>query len=231
VKQRLTKPISVLPYTKTLRSAMVLLQYLLTKEGPGSSPGFESMAFLKSRPELVAPDLQYYILHLMYEDHGRKIINEHGFMLYFNLQRPQSRGTVMIRSKNPLHHPAIQPNYLQEADDVRTLRDGVKIARDIIAQKAFDPYRGSEYGPGERAKTDAEIDAYVRRTAESICHPVGTCKMGQDSLAVVDDRLRVHGLSGLRVVDASVMPRVVSGNTNAPTIMIAERASDFIRNG
>jgi choline dehydrogenase len=231
VKQRLTQPISVLPYTKPLKSGMVLLQYLLTKGGPGSSPGFESMAFLKSRPELIAPDLQYYILHLMYEDHGRKVINEHGFMVYYNSLRPQSRGWIRIRSKDPLQHPAIQPNCLQAEDDVRTMRDGVKIGRDIISQKAFAPYRGSEYGPGEAVKTDADIDAYVRRTAESIYHPVGTCKMGQDSLAVVDDRLRVHGLTGLRVVDASIMPRVVSGNTNAPTIMIAERAADFILNG
>jgi choline dehydrogenase len=149
-------------------------------------------------------------------------------MAYFNIARPESRGTVMIRSTDPRQHPLIQPNYLEAQNDRRNMRDGIKIGRDIIAQHAFDPYRGEEYSPGSRAKSDVDIDNYIRQTAETIYHPVGTCKMGSDPLAVVDDRLRVHGVAGLRVIDASIMPRLVSGNTNAPTIMIAEKGADFI---
>ena len=186
------------------------------------------MAFLKSQQDLVAPDLQYFFVLLIYSDHGRQILNRHGFMAYFNIARPESRGSIMIRSKDPLQHPSIKPNYLEAPEDIRNMRDGIKIGREIIAQKAFDPYRGEEYGPGPLAKSDADIDSYVRQTAESIYHPVGTCKMGSDPLSVVDDQLRVQGIPGLRVIDASIMPRLVSGNTNAPTIMIAEKGADFV---
>jgi choline dehydrogenase len=129
---------------------------------------------------------------------------------------------------DPLAHPAIQPNYLQNETDLRTLRDGLKILREVFRQKAFDPYRGAEFAPGPEVQTDAQIDAYHRQTGESIYHPVGTCKMGQDDMAVVDATLLVRGVEGLRVVDASIMPRLISGNTNAPTIMIAEKAADMI---
>ena len=134
----------------------------------------------------------------------------------------------MIKSKDPRQHPSIRPNYLAAPEDVRNMRDGIRIGREIIAQKAFDTYRGDEHSPGSRAQSDADIDSYVRQTSETIYHPVGTCKMGSDPLAVVDDRLCVHGVEGLRVIDASIMPRLVSGNTNAPTIMIAEKGADFI---
>jgi choline dehydrogenase len=228
VKQRCTQPISFLKHVRPAGAAKAFIQYVLTKSGPATSHGLEAMAFLKSQQQIIAPDLQYFFVLLIYSDHGRQIANEHGFMAYFNLARPESRGTILVRSPDPRQHPSIQPNYLEAPEDVRVMRDGIKIGRDILAQQAFDPYRGEEYGPGSRATSDADIDAYVRETAETIYHPVGTCKMGSDPLAVVDDRLRVHGLDGLRVVDASIMPRLVSGNTNAPTIMIAEKGSDFI---
>ncbi|MHC2437191.1 choline dehydrogenase [Bradyrhizobium sp. USDA 4451] len=228
VKQRCTQPISFLKHTKPLGATKAFIQYVLTRTGPATSHGLEAMAFLKSQPDLVAPDLQYFFVLLMYSDHGRQITNEHGFMAYFNIARPESRGTIKIRSADPRQHPSIQPNYLEAQKDRANMRDGIRIGRDIIAQKAFDPYRGEEYAPGPRANSDADVDAYVRQTAETIYHPVGTCKMGSDPLAVVDDRLRVHGIEGLRVIDASIMPRLVSGNTNAPTIMIAEKAADFI---
>ncbi len=228
VKQFCTQPISFLPHTRPIGATKALLQYMLTKTGPATSHGLEAMAFVKSRPEIIAPDLQYFFVLLIYDDHGRKITNEHGFMAYFNLARPESRGTIMIRSNDPRQHPAIQPNYLEAREDVRVMRDGIRTGRQILAQKAFDPYRGEEYGPGRQATSDADIDAYVRQTAETIYHPVGTCKMGSDPMAVVDDHLRVHGVEGLRVADASIMPRLVSGNTNAPTIMIAEKAADMI---
>ena len=228
VKQRCTQPISLLKHVRPVGAAMAFVQYALTKSGPATSHGLEAMAFVKSRPEIVAPDLQYFFVLLIYSDHGRKIANEHGFMAYFNIARPESRGAIMIRSPDPRTHPSIQPNYLEAQEDIRVMRDGIRIGRDILAQKAFDPYRGDEYGPGSKLRADTEIDAYVRETGETIYHPVGTCSMGSDPSAVVDDRLRVHGIDGLRVVDASVMPRLVTGNTNAPTIMIAEKASDVI---
>ncbi len=228
VKQRCTQPISFLKHVKPIGATKAFIQYMLTRSGPATSHGLEAMAFIKSQSEIVAPDLQYFFVLLIYNDHGRKIINDHGFMAYFNIARPESRGTILIRSSDPRKHPMIQPNYLEAPEDVRIMREGVKIGRDILAQRAFDPYRGEEYGPGSTVKSNVEIDAYIRRTSETIYHPVGTCKMGSDSMAVVDNRLRVHGIDGLRVADASVMPRLVTGNTNAPTIMIAEKASDLI---
>jgi choline dehydrogenase len=228
VKQRCTQPISFLKHTKPLGAAKAFIQYALTKTGPATSHGLEAMAFLKSQPDIVAPDLQFFFVLLIYSDHGRQIANEHGFMAYFNLARPESRGTIKIRSTDPRQHPSIQPNYLGASKDVQTMREGIRIGRKILAQKAFDPYRGEEYGPGSKAKSDADIDSYVRQTSETIYHPVGTCKMGSDPLAVVDSELRVHDVPGLRVIDASIMPRLVSGNTNAPTIMIAEKGADFI---
>jgi choline dehydrogenase len=228
VKQRCTQPISFLTHTKPLGATKAFIQYVLTRTGPATSHGLEAMAFLKSQPDLVAPDLQFFFVLLMYSDHGRKITSEHGFMAYFNIARPESRGSIMIRSADPQQHPSIRPNYLEAPEDVRNMRDGIRMGRQIIAQKAFDPYRGAEYAPGSGAASDADIDAYVRQTCETIYHPVGTCKMGSDPLAVVDDRLRVRGVEGLRVIDASIMPRLVSGNTNAPTIMIAEKGADFI---
>ena len=228
VKQRCTQPISFLTHTRPIGAARAFMQYFLTKSGPATSHGLESMAFVKSRADVVAPDLQFFFVLLMYSNHGRAIVNEHGFMAYFNLARPESRGSILVRSADPRQHPAIQPNYLAAAADVRGMRDGIKIGRDIIAQHAFDPYRGGEYGPGSAVRTDAEIDGYIRATAETLYHPVGTCKMGADTLAVVNDRLQVRGIDGLRVVDASIMPRVISGNTNAATIMIAEKGADFV---
>jgi choline dehydrogenase len=144
------------------------------------------------------------------------------------LARPDSRGTIRLRSANPDEQPEIDARYLSAEIDRLRVRAAVKVAREIFDQAAYKPYRGREIFPGEAAKTDDEIDDYIRQTAQTDMHGVGSCKMGNDSLAVVDDQLRVHGIQGLRVVDASVMPQVISGNTNAATIMIAEKASDMI---
>jgi choline dehydrogenase len=142
--------------------------------------------------------------------------------------RPESRGYISIKSADPLSAPIIQPNYLEAEEDRRAVREGVRQARDVFAQKSFDPYRGPELMPGAHIQRDDQIDAWVRRTAETIYHPVGSAKMGKDRDSVVDPSLKVYGIEGLRVVDASVMPSLVSGNTNAPTIMIAEKAADMI---
>lgn len=147
------------------------------------------------------------------------------------MQRPESVGSVLIRSKDLALQPEIDPNYLAAEEEVRVLRDGIKICRDVLAQEAFDPYRGTEISPGRNVRSDAQIDDYVRQSAHTQYHPVGTCKMGIDLMAVVDASLRVRGLGGLRVIDASIMPKMVSANTNAATIMIAEKGADMILGG
>jgi choline dehydrogenase len=172
--------------------------------------------------------LQFHFIAALMNDHTRKRADRHGFMAHVCQLRPQSRGYISIKSADPLAAPVIQPNYLEAEEDRRAMREGTKIARDLFAQAAFDPYRGPELMPGAAVRTDAQIDAWLRKTAETIYHPVGSAKMGNDAESVVDEQLRVYGVEGLRVVDASVMPTLVSGNTNAPTIMIAEKASDMI---
>jgi choline dehydrogenase len=204
------------------------MQYVFFGAGPARSQGLEAGAFIKSRPDLATPDLQLHLFNAPFSDHGRKILRQHAFGLHMCALRPESRGHIALKSTNPADPPLIQPNSLSSEADLRTLREAVKIARKIVAQPAFDAYRGEEQNPGPAATTDADIDAFIRRTAITIYHPVGTAKMGSDHLAVVDSQLRVRGLQGLRVVDASVMPTLVGGNTNAPAIMIAEKASDLI---
>jgi len=228
MRQLSTQPISLKRELNPFRTAKALLQWVLFKDGPAAHPGIQAQAFVKTRPGLAAPDIQYHFIMILYGDHGRQRYKQHGFQPLINVQRPESLGSVMIVSADPTVAPAIDPNYLATAEDVRMLRDGIKIGRDILAQKAFDPYRGAELDPGPAVKTDAQIDDYIRRNCHTQYHPVGACKMGVDPMAVVDPELKVRGLSGLRVVDASIMPVMVSANTNASTIMIAEKASDMI---
>ena len=165
------------------------------------------------------------------KEHAKVTVQRDGFTMHVCQLRPESRGRVGLRSADPLADPTIFANYLATEEDRRAVREGVRIARDVVGQPALAPYRGEELSPGFDVKSDAEIDAWIRETGETIYHPVGTCKMGLDSdpTAVVDGDLNVFGLSGLRVVDASVMPTLIGGNTNAPTIMIAEKISDLLR--
>jgi len=228
IQYECTQPITLYSQLKPVNMVKTGLQYLLFNSGIATGQGLESGAFLKSRPDLEHPDLQYHFIATLMFDHTRKKADRHGFMAHVCQLRPQSRGFISLKSADPNVAPLIQPNYLEAEEDRRALREGVKIARDVFAQKAFDPYRGPELMPGAHVRSDEQIDAFVRETAETIYHPVGTAKMGTDDMAVVDGQLRVYGVEGLRVIDASVMPALVSGNTNAPTIMIAEKASDMI---
>ncbi len=229
--------VALLQYCKTgdtydRRSKIAALyQYMVNKKGPGTSPIAESGGFVRSKEGLAAPDIQFHFLPVMVVDHGRTQMKKNGYSLHICTLRPESRGTIRLKSKDPKAHPLIDANYLAERRDLDTLIDGLKIGREIFAGAAFDPYRAAEFQPGADVKTDAEIEAWVRAKCETIYHPVGTCKMGPDSdpMAVVDYRCRVKGLVGLRVVDASVMPTLVGGNTNAPTIMIAERVAGFMQ--
>jgi len=225
------QPITVYSQRKGLKQLAVGLNYMLFGKGIGRENFLESGAFLRSRPDLDRPDLQIHTVLAIMQDHGKVQVPKDGFTLHVCQLRPESRGRVSLKSADPLADPAIFANYLSAEEDRRAMREGVKMMRDVAAQAAFDPYRGAEYAPGKDVKTDAEIDAWIRRYAETIYHPVGTCRMGVagDAMAAVDGECRVQGLDGLRVVDASVMPTLVGGNTNAPTIMIAEKISDAIR--
>jgi len=226
------QPITIYSMRKGIvRTLGVGLNYMLFGKGLGRQNGLESGAFLRSRPDLDRPDLQVHTVLAIMQDHGKVSVNKDGFTFHVCQLRPESRGRIGLKSADPLADPAIFGNYLSAEEDRRAIREGVKMIRDVAAQAAFEPYRGAEFTPGSDVKTDAEIDAWIRRTAETIYHPVGTCRMGAagDPMAVVDGELKVQGLSGLRVVDASVMPTLVGGNTNAPTIMIAEKAADLIR--
>jgi choline dehydrogenase len=206
-----------------------LQQYMESQEGPLTSNVGESGGFLKTRPGLDAPDLQYHFAPSYFVEHGFGNPEGHGFTIGPTLIHPESRGSISLRSTDPLAPAVIRGNYLASETDVQVLVDGVKLARKIAATRAFDQYRGAEINPGPAVQTDEEIADYVRRVVETLYHPVGTCKMGNDDMAVVDGNLRVHGIEGLRVVDASIMPTIVGGNTNAPTIMIAEKAADLIK--
>jgi choline dehydrogenase len=223
-----SQPITLYSQSKPLTQLKTGLQYMLFGTGVATGQGLESGGFVKSRPDLETPDLQFHFITALMYDHTRKKSDRHGYMAHVCQLRPESRGYISIKSADPFSAPVIQPNYLEAEEDRRALREGVKIARELFATKAFDAYRGPELMPGAHVTRDDQIDAFIRKTAETIYHPVGSAKMGHDKDAVVDPQLRVHGIEGLRVVDASVMPSLVSGNTNAPTIMIAEKASDLI---
>ncbi|PZN97372.1 MAG: choline dehydrogenase [Alphaproteobacteria bacterium] len=203
--------------------------WVFGKTGNGAHMPTPSGAFLSSREGLAAPDLQIHFMPYRGQPHGRgKMSPDHGYQMHICQLRPESRGTVRLTSPDPLAFPAIDPRYLSAPEDVDTLYRGVEMARRIGAQPAFDAYRKGEVWPGPGVAGRDAIVAAMREWGETIYHPVGTCRMGADEAAVVDGRLRVNGVEGLRVVDASVMPYLVSGNTNAPTIMIAEKAADLI---
>ncbi len=205
------------------------LRWLLWKNGPLASNVAEAGLFLRTRVGLAVPDLQLLFGPAYYRGHGLVRRKEHCFGFGPTLITPESRGTISLRSANPLDAPAIRANYLSTDADLRVMIAGVQLARRLAHAKAFDAYRGEELHPGAAMKSDAEIVEFLRCELETLYHPVGTCKMGNDALAVVDARLRVHGIEGLRVVDASIMPRVPAGNTNAPVMMIAEKAAEMIR--
>jgi len=206
-----------------------LLNYMLFKRGPLTSNVAEAGAFLKTRDDLPTQNLELILAPAYFVAHGAENPPGHGFTIGMVLLHPQSSGFIALRSNNPLDPPIIQPNYLASDADLQVLVDGVKLCRQIAQTHAFDAFRGEEHEITRGVQSDSDIAERIREHAETLYHPVGTCKMGHDALAVVDDQLRVHGVEGLRVVDASIMPSIVGGHTNAPTIMIAEKAADLIK--
>ncbi len=204
-----------------------LLEWLLRRTGPLTSTVAEAFAFVRSRPGLPAPDLQFHFAPAYFVEHGEGEYDGHAMTIAPVLVAPKSRGWVRLGSADPSAKPRILTNSFEEPQDVAAMVAGIRIAREIAA--GFGDVAGREIFPGDGVDTDADIEADIRRRVEMLYHPVGTCRIGSGPDAVVDPELRVHGVAGLRVADASVMPLIPGGNTNAPTIMIGERAADLIR--
>lgn len=229
VQYHCLKPVSIYPATTALGRCGVGLRWLLLKSGTGASNVWETGSFFRSRPGVEFPNLQHHFAPIAISYDGRERIEGHGFQVHISQMRPRSRGWVRLRSGDPFAPPRIRFNHLSDAEDRQEFRDGISITRNVVAQKAFDPYRGAEIAPGAKAVSDDEIDAFVRAKTETSHHPSCTCRMGLDEASVVDGEGRVHGIEGLRVVDASIMPNVVTANLNATVLMLAEKIADRIR--
>lgn len=226
LRYQITKPVSL----AAEESLFSVLRYLVTRRGMLTSNVAEGLAFLRSSPHLPGPDLELLFAPVLYEHEALKPPSGHGFSLAVVLLQPQSKGQIQIASPDPQDKPKIQPEYLTDTEghDVRTLLFGMRLARKIGQDSALAPLRGVERAPGVIHASDEALTAFIRQEAHTLYHPVGTCRMGTDAGAVVDPRLRVCGIEGLRVVDASVMPSIVRAHTNATTVMVAERAAEWL---
>jgi choline dehydrogenase len=223
------QPVSLYRYYNLPGKAYVGARWLFTRTGIGATNQFEAGGFIRSRVGVPYPDLQYHFFPMAVRYDGQSPNNAHGFQAHVGPMRSKSIGSVTLRTADPADAPRIRFNYMQRPEDWQEFRAGIRLTREVLAQEAFEPYAGKEISPGPDVVTDADIDAWLKRSVESAYHPCGTCKMGSDARSVVDAECRVHGLEGLRVVDASIMPSIVSGNLNAPTIMLAEKAADLIK--
>ncbi|MBH0061111.1 choline dehydrogenase [Pseudoalteromonas sp. NZS71] len=222
------QPITLNGKLGIVSKGLIGARWLLTRSGLGATNHFESCAFIRSKPGVEWPDIQYHFLPAAMRYDGRSAFAGHGFQVHVGHNKPKSRGSVTIASANPEQPPTILFNYLEHQDDIEGFRACVRLTRDIIEQSAFDEYRDEEIQPGKHIQTDEEIDAFVRQAVESAYHPSCSCKMGEDDMAVVNSNTQVRGIEGLRVVDSSIFPTVPNGNLNAPTIMVAEKAADII---
>lgn len=224
-----TEPITLYSALNPLVKARIGIEWLLFRTGLGATNHFESGGFIRSEAGVQHPDLQYHFLPMAVRYDGKSAAVGHGFQAHVGPMRPTSRGHVRVRSADPSAAPEILFNYLGTEQDRKEIRAAVRLTRELFAQKAFDRFRGVELSPGPAVQSDAEIDAHIRANAETAYHPSCTCRMGTDEMAVTDGAARVHGVQNLRVVDASIMPAIVSGNLNVPTIMMAEKVADLIR--
>lgn len=222
------KPISLNGKLDPLNKLFIGTRWLLNKSGLGATNHFESCGFIRSKAGLEWPDLQYHFLPAAMRYDGKEAFAGHGFQVHIGHNKPKSRGAVTVVSDDPKVAPKIQFNYLSHRDDIEGFRACVRLTREIINQPGLDEYRGEEIQPGIQVQSDEAIDRFVRSSVESAYHPSCSCKMGEDALAVVDSKTKVHGLCGLRVVDSSIFPTIPNGNLNSPTIMVAERAADLI---
>jgi choline dehydrogenase len=223
------EPVSLYPALQWWNQPAIGAQWLLHGSGIGASNQFEAGGFIRTRDDDPWPNIQYHFLPVAINYNGSNAIRMHGFQAHVGSMRSPSRGRVKLASRDPNVHPGILFNYMSDPLDWREFRDALRITRDIMRQPALAQYKGRELHPGDDLQTDAQLDAFVRQKAETAYHPSCSCKMGYDDLAVVNAEGRVHGMEALRVVDASIMPQIVTGNLNAPTIMIAEKIADQIR--
>jgi choline dehydrogenase len=227
---RVKLPVTLNDQARGLNFAREILKYYTRRRGILTFTAGIVFGFVKTRPELEEPDVQFHFAHASYGNAQTRVLErEPGMTLTVYQCRPESKGSIHVRSNDAFGAPSIRPNYLADEIDQRVLVDGMKIGRRIINNRVLDKYRAYEMNPGDKIQTDDEWLDFARANGQTTYHVIGTCKMGQDPMAVVDDQLRVHGLAGLRVVDASIMPTVVSGNTNAAVIMIAEKGADMIK--
>ncbi|CAI3936886.1 choline dehydrogenase [Commensalibacter communis] len=224
-----TKPISLYPALIWYNQPPIGAEWLLLGKGVGASNQFEAGGFIRSSDKFEWPNIQYHFLPVAINYNGSNGIKKHGFQAHVGSMRSPSRGRIRLTSLNPHDHPSILFNYMSAEQDWEEFRAGIRITREIMHQPALDEYRGKEISPGKIAKTDAELDEFVKNHAETAYHPCGSNKMGSDDMSVVDYEGRVHGVEGLRVADASIMPIIITGNLNATTIMIGEKIADAIR--
>jgi choline dehydrogenase len=229
VQMRCRQPITLYSAMSLPAKARIGAQWLLTRAGLGATNHFESGGFIRSDAGVKHPDLQYHFLPMALRYDGTSPATCHGFQAHVGPMRSTSRGSVTLKSADPTAPPRIVFNYMSTEQDRKEMRAAIRLTRELFAQRAFEPYRDGELSPGPDVQSDAQIDAHIRASAETAYHPSCSCRMGTDALAVVDGEGRVHGVPGLRVVDASIMPDIVSGNLNAPTIMMAEKLADAIR--
>lgn len=223
------QPVSLAPALKLHNKPAIGAEWMFLGTGLGASNHFEAGGFIRSSPDFAWPNIQYHFLPVAISYNGKTAFPGHGFQAHVGSMRSPSRGRINLKSRDPRAHPSILFNYMSHDQDWREFRDAIRITREIMSQPALDPYRGREINPGDAKRSDAELDAFVREHAETAYHPSCSCKMGEDDMAVVDGQGRVHGLEGLRVVDASIMPLIITGNLNATTIMMAEKIADRIR--
>lgn len=222
------QPITLYSLNHPLKRMIVGLQWFLTHQGLASSSHLEAGAFICSRHDLAHPDLQYHFLPGLVNNHGRDPGDCHAFQVHVGTMRPESRGFLQLASNNPFDRVKIVANYLQTENDLYDLTAAIPITREIFNQAAFKPYKGREIQPGIDCSSKQDIEAFIRAKVDTAYHPCGTCKMGDDDKSVVNHQAKVYGIENLRVIDASIMPSIISGNLNAATIMIAERVSDMI---
>ncbi|MBH9411332.1 choline dehydrogenase [Pseudomonas aeruginosa] len=223
------QPVSIYPATKWWNQPAIGAQWLFLGKGLGASNQFEAGGFIRTREAFEWPNIQFHFLPVAINYNGSKGVQEHGFQAHMGSMRSPSRGRIHLKSRDPRQHPSILFNYMSHEQDWQEFRDGIRLTREIMNQPALDPYRGRELSPGVSVQSDAELDEFIRNHAETAFHPSCSGKMGSDDMAVVDGQGRVHGMEGLRVVDASIMPLIITGNLNATTIMMAEKIADRIR--
>ncbi|WP_355662264.1 choline dehydrogenase [Halomonas salifodinae] len=223
------QPISLYPALKWYNQPKIGAEWLFLGTGIGASNQFEAAGFIRTNDAEEWPNLQYHFLPIAISYNGKSAVQAHGFQAHVGSMRSESRGRVRLTSRDPKAAPSILFNYMSTEKDWQEFRDAIRLTREIIAQPAMDPYRGREISPGPDVQSDAELDAFVREHAETAYHPCGSCRMGEGDDAVVNGAGQVHGLEGLRVVDASLFPVIPTGNLNAPTIMLAEKIADKIR--